>query len=200
MYPCNTHCTCPCVYTPCTPTTLTALAPNSKHWFTTSFLPWRKVLESGARSVYLPMYTCPCTHRVPDPTTLTVLTWFCRHVSTHWVPQQRTLTARRPCLTESTRAISAHRVRPGNSNTTLTVVTLPLSELSTRRPSCSVYPLAVNPFSMISPHHVTAVRVTYSKPLSTHSLRNSSRRGHFHTSLKHQASVYDILWAKGAGK
>ena len=144
--------------------------------------------------------TCPCVYILCIPTTLTVLTWFCRHVSTHWVPQQRTLTARRPCLTESTRAISAHRVRPGNSNTTLTVVTLPLSELSTRRPSCSVYPLAVNPFSMISPHHVTAVRVTYSKPLSTHSLRNSSRRGHFHTSLKHQASVYDILWAKGAGK
>ena len=59
-YPCNTHCTCPCVYTPCTPTTLTAPAPNSKHWFTTSFLPWRKVLESGARSVHLPM----CLHTV----------------------------------------------------------------------------------------------------------------------------------------
>ena len=139
--------------------------------------------------------TCPCVYTPGTSTTLTVLTWFCRHLSTHRVPLQRTLTARRPCLTESTRAISANRVR-----LTPTVVTLPLSELSTRRPSCSVYPLVVNPFSMISPHRVTAVRVTYSKPLSTHSLCNSSRRGHFHTSLKHQASVYNILRAKGAGK
>ena len=30
----------------------TTLHANSKHWFTTSFLPWRKMLESDARSVH----------------------------------------------------------------------------------------------------------------------------------------------------
>ena len=60
---------------------------NSKHWFTTSFLPWRKVPESDARSESLPLPLGVFHWSVPAlslPLPFGVFHWPERHIVQEW--------------------------------------------------------------------------------------------------------------------